>query len=79
MNNYVMKIEGVDAVWSHLKAKTGVECIKNFFGENPSILRKDGLHLTLERHPAGVKIKYAVSGRPPNLKIEIYTRPGNGK
>lgn len=79
MNTYVMRIEGVDAVWSHLKAANGIDCINNFFKENPSILRKEGIHLSLERMPLGIKIKYAVSGRPPKLKIAMYTRLDNGK
>jgi len=79
MNTYVMRIEGVDAVWPHLKAATGIDCINNFFKENPSILRKEGIHLTLERMPLGIKIRYAVSGRMPKLKIAMYTRLDNGK
>lgn len=79
MNTYVMRIEGVDAEWPHLKASSGVDCIKKFFAANPSLLRKDITHLTLERLPVGVKMKYSVSGRVPNLRIEMYTRPHNDK
>lgn len=79
MNTYIMRIEGIDAAWPHLKARSGVECIKNFFRDNPSLLRKNGTHLTLERLPMATKMRYAVSGNPPKLRIMMYTRLDNDK